>query len=213
MSALSSVRTWPSSARSSATSALSSVRSSVTSALSSTCAFPTSSFVATLSSIATLICSVTASACASSKPASRSALTALYVSKVSMTAPTLAKLPRRGKRDVQIRERCRADASLTRPGRPSCGRRCEDGSPAAGRWRSDLDADRVFGLAVWKTLDLTSVAASRVPDRFRARHPSVRLGRNERFPRPSGSRRIRTERLRRRVAHPPKRHPAPNQGA
>lgn len=44
---------------------------------------------------------------------------------------------------------------------------------AAGRSRSDLDADRVFGLAVWKTLDLTSVAASRVPDCFRARHPSV----------------------------------------
>ena len=44
---------------------------------------------------------------------------------------------------------------------------------AAGRSRSDLDADRVFGLAVWKALDLTSVAASRVPDRFRARHPSV----------------------------------------
>lgn len=44
---------------------------------------------------------------------------------------------------------------------------------AAGRSRSDLDADRVFGLAVWKALDLTSVAASRVPDCFRARHPSV----------------------------------------
>ena len=44
---------------------------------------------------------------------------------------------------------------------------------AAGRSRSDLDADRVFGLAVWKALDLASVAASRVPDRFRARHPSV----------------------------------------
>lgn len=44
---------------------------------------------------------------------------------------------------------------------------------AAGQSRSDLDADRVFGLAVWKALDLASVAASRVPDCFRARHPNV----------------------------------------
>ena len=44
---------------------------------------------------------------------------------------------------------------------------------AAGRSRSDLDADRVFGLAVWKLIDLVSVAAGRVPDDFRARHPSV----------------------------------------
>ena len=44
---------------------------------------------------------------------------------------------------------------------------------AAGRSRSDLDADRVFGLAVWKLLDLVSVAAMRVPDDFRARYPCV----------------------------------------
>lgn len=44
---------------------------------------------------------------------------------------------------------------------------------AAGRSRSDLDADRTLALAVWKSLDLVSVAAARVPDGLRARHPSV----------------------------------------
>lgn len=44
---------------------------------------------------------------------------------------------------------------------------------AAVRSRSDLDSDRVFGLAVWKLLDLVSVSAGRVSVDFRARHPSV----------------------------------------
>ena len=40
---------------------------------------------------------------------------------------------------------------------------------AAGRSRSDLDADRMFNLALTKLLELAGDKARRVPDDFRAR--------------------------------------------
>ena len=45
---------------------------------------------------------------------------------------------------------------------------------AAGRSRPDLDADRMFNLALTKLLELAGDKTRRVPDDFRARYPHAR---------------------------------------
>ena len=44
---------------------------------------------------------------------------------------------------------------------------------AAGRSRSDLDADRMFNLAISKLLELAGDKVRRVPNDFRARYPRL----------------------------------------
>lgn len=50
---------------------------------------------------------------------------------------------------------------------------CEARALAAGRSRQDLDADRVFHLAMTRLLEILGEAAGRVTDRTRKKHATI----------------------------------------